>query len=146
MIILAAADLDAIAAAAEAAYPHECCGLLAGRTAAPDALRVTRVVPSRNVAEQRRHDRFEVDPQVRFDLMRALAGSDERLIGHYHSHPDHPAVPSATDRAMAHEPDLIWLITAVAAGRATATRAWRPVCEDCGFREIPIRLDPDTRL
>lgn len=144
MIVVPAAALARIAAAAEAAYPRECCGLLAGRAAEAGGLLVTRVVASRNVAPGDRRDRFEVDPQVRFDLMRALADGDERLVGHYHSHPDHPAVPSATDRAMAHEPDLIWLITAVAAGRATATRAWIPVPEDPGFREVPLVTGRDA--
>ena len=141
MIVVPEAGLARIAAAAEAAYPRECCGLLAGRMT-PGGILVTRVVASRNTADGDQRDRFEVDPQVRFDLMRALEGSDERLVGHYHSHPDHPAVPSATDRRMAHEPDLVWLITAVAAGRATATRAWRPVAGTLGFRDSGFR-DPE---
>ncbi len=139
MIVVPASGLADIVAAAEAAYPRECCGLLAGRTTT-DGILVTRVVASRNTAAGHRRDRFEVDPQVRFDLMRALEGSDERLVGHYHSHPDHPAIPSATDRRMVHEPDLIWLITAVAAGHATTTRAWRPIAQDPGFAEIVLRV------
>jgi [CysO sulfur-carrier protein]-S-L-cysteine hydrolase len=149
VIVVPEAGIAGIVAAAEAAYPRECCGLLAGRTT-PGGILVTRVVASRNTADGDQRDRFEVDPQVRFDLMRALEGSDERLVGHYHSHPDHPAIPSATDRRMAHEPDLVWLITAVAAGRATATRAWRPVAKvsgfgdpgfgDSGFEEIALRI------
>lgn len=117
--------LEAINDQAQNAYPGECCGLLAGRPVPDGTLTVTRVVASANTAEPPAPDRFEVDPQVRFDLMRALEGTDEEVIGHYHSHPDHPAKPSDTDLAMAFEPELVWLITAVINGTAGRTRAWR---------------------
>jgi len=117
--------LDEINAQAQAAYPGECCGLLAGRAEADGAITITRAVPSPNVATPPAGDRFEVDPQVRFDLMRALDGSGEHIVGHYHSHPDNPAKPSDTDIDMAFEPDLVWLITAVISGVSGRTRAWR---------------------
>lgn len=129
MIRLSLAHLQDISDQAENAYPRECCGLLAGVTDDDGAARVTRVVPSPNVLVdedgQGGQDRFEVDAQVRFDLMRALHGTHERIIGHYHSHPDHPAKPSEHDLDMAYEPDLLWLITAVIKGHAGNTRAWR---------------------
>lgn len=125
MIRIGAALLDQINAQAERAYPGECCGLLAGRTTERGDIAVTRVVSSPNVAMPPIDDRFEVDPRVRFALMRALDGSDETIVGHYHSHPDHPAEPSSTDLDMAFEPDLVWLITAVVSGHAGRTRAWR---------------------
>lgn len=125
MLRLATAHLEQINAQAQAAYPGECCGLLAGRIQADGSITVTRVTPSANVADPPGDDRFEVDPKVRFDLMRALADTDETIVGHYHSHPDQPGEPSQTDLAMAFEPELVWLITPVAAGVAGRTRAWR---------------------
>ncbi|MDH5748586.1 MAG: M67 family metallopeptidase [Rhodospirillales bacterium] len=110
--------MNEITAFAEAAYPDECCGLLAGHGDGAGDLIVTRVVASANVNEVRSHDRFEVDPKVRFDLMRELDGGPDRIIGHYHSHPDHPAKPSGHDLDMAFEPDLVWLILSVMNGRA----------------------------
>jgi proteasome lid subunit RPN8/RPN11 len=115
--------MEQITALAEAAYPHECCGLLAGHGDGAGGLAVTRVAPSANVCETRSRDRFEVDPRVRFELMRELDGGPDRIIGHYHSHPDHPAIPSRQDLDMAFEPDLVWLILSVmkgSAGEATA--------------------------
>lgn len=162
MIRLVAAAAADIRAAAEAAYPEECCGLVVGhRPPATDAEAaavaiVVRAVASRNVAAAgRRRDRFEVDPQLRFTLMRALAGTPLAIVGHYHSHPDQPAVPSAHDRAMAFEPALVWLIAAVAArpgggppaGRLEALRAWQPTAD--GFCELPLCADaaqpPETK-
>ena len=144
MIVLDAALLKRIEDAAEAAYPDECCGLLVGRGAAPEppggTLVVTRIEASPNVAAGGRRDRFEVDPQVRFDLMRALAGGDQRIIGHYHSHPDHSPRPSERDLEMALEPDLVWLITAVERGCAAATKAHAFDARRHRFREIEIRI------
>lgn len=129
-----------ILAAAEAAYPEEGCGLLAGRDAADGTSVVTRLAESVNVADGDRRRTFEVDPKVRFDLMRTLEGDagGERILGHYHSHPDHPAEPSATDLGMAFESDLVWLIVGVEAGRATALRGFRLNAAADGFEEIEV--------
>ena len=125
MIRIAPEHRQQISAHAEDAYPAECCGLLAGRVQENGDIHVTRIVPSANVAAASGNDRFEVDPKVRFDLMRALAETDESIVGHYHSHPDQAAEPSATDVSMAFEPDLVWLIVPVPAGTAGSLRAWR---------------------
>ncbi|TVR99653.1 MAG: M67 family peptidase [Rhodospirillales bacterium] len=140
MIVLPRSALDAIARSAEAIYPEECCGLLVGSRDPVGTVVVSRVVAARNVAPSDRGRHFEVDPQVRFDLMRALreGGGREAIIGHYHSHPDHPACPSREDAAMAHEPDLIWLITAVPGGRAGETAAFRFDAAAARFARVPL--------
>ena len=77
------------------------------------------------------------DLQLRIGLERELrdraaaaddrpAGSAERLVGLWHSHPDGPALPSEQDRAAVQE-DLAWLVTAVDRGNSLPTRAFRPV-------------------
>ena len=137
MIELARAHLAALARAAEEAYPEECCGLLVG-TLEGGHRRVTRIAPSANVAEGDRRRRFEVDPRLILKFQRELRGGAERLVGHYHSHPDGPAAPSATDLEMAWEPDLAWLIVPVAAGRAGPPAAHLPVPEG-GFRQLTLR-------
>ena len=77
---------------------------------------MSRIVPADNVARERQRDRFEIDPKVRIDTERAVRGTGEAVVGHYHSHPDHPAAPSATDANMVYEPDLIWVIVSVDRG------------------------------
>jgi len=145
MISLPLPFLKAITDAAEAAYPNECCGLLVGRDNGAGAVVVTRVVESRNLAIDAIKDQFEVDPQVRFNLMRELDQqrhtglSSHRIIGHYHSHPDHPAQPSMTDLENAYEPDLVWLITSVVDGQAVHTTAHAVDSQARQFREIPLR-------
>ena len=125
MIVLPNDGRLAILSHAQLSYPNECCGLLAGHIDRGNVIRINQIVPSDNVTTERRADRFEIDPQVRFDLMRALEGTNQQIVGHYHSHPDGPAAPSATDRSMAFEPDLVWLICRVTEKTASPLRAWR---------------------
>lgn len=140
MIKIAAPMMAQISAAAEEAYPDECCGLLAGFGDLDGDVTITRVQPSDNVAEDGKRDRFEVDPRVRFDLMRELEGGPERIVGHYHSHPDHPARPSEHDLKMAFEPDLLWLIVALVDGKVTATTAHRVDAQATAFHELPLSV------
>ncbi|MGZ8996064.1 MAG: hypothetical protein ACXW3P_06165, partial [Rhodospirillales bacterium] len=51
-------------------------------------------------------------------------------------HPDRPAAPSGRDREMAFEPDLVWLISAVAAGRAVETAGFR--IDATGVRRLEL--------
>jgi proteasome lid subunit RPN8/RPN11 len=81
-----------------AAYPHECCGVMIGHDA-PGGRVVERLEPMDNVwdaAEQRR--RFAIDPKQLMKIDRDVAAEGKVVLGFYHSHPDHPARPSETDR------------------------------------------------
>jgi proteasome lid subunit RPN8/RPN11 len=138
VIVLCRSLLGRIVDAAEAAYPEECCGLLVGQMEELGIFRVSRAEASRNLAAAGRHMHFEVDPQLRFDLMRDLAGGDQRIIGHYHSHPDHPAEPSDRDLEMAWEPLLAWLIIAVENGKAVQTAAFLLDKENHLWRQIGL--------
>ncbi len=142
MIQIPAPLLALITAAAEAAYPKECCGLLAGRDDGGGEILVTRVEPSPNLAEGDQRDSFLVDPKIQFDLMRDLGDGPERIIGHYHSHPDHPARPSERDRQSVFYPDHIWVIVGVVGGvdggRAGDVAAYVFDGADGDFREIGL--------
>jgi len=155
VIRLAPAVLSAIAGAAEAAYPEECCGFLVGKLASDGPLDVTRVVESPNragafdgeadmggkeISANIRHRRFEIDPLVHLALMRETENTDEKIIGFYHSHPDHPAQPSAHDIACIWEPDLVWLIVSVDAGKMVDSAAFQPCIEDETRGFTPMEL------
>lgn len=139
MILIPAPLLKVVVDAAEAAYPVECCGLLIGRADAAASVVVTRVEPSPNRSEGGGYDRFEVDPELRFRVMRDLEDGPHRIVGHYHSHPDHPAQPLRRDLDGAWEPDLVWLITSVVAGQAVQTTAHAVDADGRQFREIGLR-------
>lgn len=142
MIRIASAAWQRIAAAARAAYPEECCGLLVGVDEGGDGeVRVTRVVECENVATPSRRDRFEVDPRRQFALLRSLRGTDEAIVGHYHSHPDAAAAPSAVDCRGIFDPRLIWLIVAVDGERCEAA-AYRPQATAATFTPVALVIGP----
>jgi proteasome lid subunit RPN8/RPN11 len=138
VIVLPASLLRRIARSAQEAYPEECCGLLIGFRYADGNVRVTEIAEATNVAPPPRRDRFEVDPAVRFAIMRRLRGSTQDIVGHYHSHPDGPARPSAHDAVSAYEPELFWLIIAVVAGTAGEAAAFRYNPLTAVFQRLPI--------
>jgi len=135
---LAASALAEIHEGGAAAYPHEGCGALLGRfdAAAPRALR-TLPLPNREAEKPR--VRFALSPA---DCMHVEAEADRLgldLLGFWHSHPDHPACPSETDRAYAWQ-GLLTLVLAVANGEPRDLTAWEIEGPDTPFTEVPIAL------
>ena len=104
-------------------YPDEVCGLLVGRFDQA-AIHVERVTWARNLNTTRSRDRFALDPR---GFLRAERIADEQgldVVGIWHSHPDHAAVPSQTDLDAAW-PGYAYVIVSVVGGRAVETRSWR---------------------
>ena len=132
LLMLTADDRAQLETWALGAYPEEACALAVG-TGDPPV--ISRFVPCANVASDRRR-RFEVDPTARIRLEVALRGTAERVVGVWHSHPNGQPEPSATDAAMIYEPDLIWLITAVAPPARPVTRAFWP--NGASFSELEL--------
>ncbi len=136
MIRAAPPVLDAIRDHAAQAWPEECCGLLVGTRDAAEtgAVQIETAVACRNVAAEPRRA-FEVEPQVRIDLERRLRGTGRAVVGHYHSHPDGPASPSASDHAQAFEPQLVWLICGATESGVDALAGFR-------LNEASRKLEP----
>lgn len=123
MISLTETQLEAIRRHGEASFPEECGGLLLG--VAEDGRRVIReVLPLDNVRTDSRHNRIELSPKDYLKAEREAGRRGLGVWGYYHSHPNHPAVPSEFDRT--HAPFVEWsyLIVSVEDGRAAALRAW----------------------
>ena len=115
--------VSAMMQSAEVSYPYECCGLLIGQKTQNGNFIVSKIVSSPNVAQGNHTKSFEVDPQIRFNVMRKLSDGQKSIIGHYHSHPDHTSEPSKKDFDMALEPEMVWLIVAVENGIAQRPQA-----------------------
>ncbi len=113
------------------AFPRECCGLIEG-VRDGEMVRVRALHPARNLAE--RDDRFEIDPEVQFTLLRDLRGTDRTVVGCYHSHPNGRAEPSALDMSEAVEQGFVWLIATTGEGAALAAFAY----ENGDFRLLEI--------
>lgn len=80
----------------ERAYPYECVGALFGAREATGAL-ITEVLPLDNESDQDRRRRFHVADRDYLACERHARDAGLELLGFYHSHPDYPAEPSATD-------------------------------------------------
>jgi proteasome lid subunit RPN8/RPN11 len=123
MLRLRQSQLQAIHSHATQAYPHECCGIFIGtrRDAYED---VEECRPATNINTERAADRYLIDPK---DLLQAekdsrLAGKE--VLGYYHSHPDHPAMASATDSEASWE-SYVYLIVSVRQGKVTESAAYQ---------------------
>ena len=120
---LTAEHLDQIRRHGAQTYPEECGGLLLGSL--QDGVRVIQeVYPMENVRPDSRGNRVQLDPLAYARAEREAGRRGLGVWGYYHSHPDHPAVPSGYD--LDHAPFTEWsyLIVAVRQGRAEEIRAW----------------------
>jgi proteasome lid subunit RPN8/RPN11 len=122
----------------EETYPEECVGALLGRKG--DPARVLAVERMENIRSEERARRYEISPK---DYMRVEALASEKslaLLGFYHSHPDHPAAPSAYDRERAF-PFFHYLVCSVAGGRGGDVTGWTLSEETGEFEREPIVED-----
>ncbi len=109
-----------IAAAADAAWPEEACGLLLSR---PDRARLLAAVPVPNHAPAaRRRARFAIDPAFHAALVRRAREEGLVVCGAFHSHPAGPVALSDRDRAdLPADPGWITLLL----GARDAAGRWR---------------------
>ncbi len=122
------------------AYPEEGCGVLLGRDGA-GAREVERVMASENRRGDSRGNRYLIAPEQFLKAERAARAAGLEVIGFFHSHPDHPARPSAFDLENAW-PYYSYLIVSVEQGAAKEARSWRLAEDRSRFEEEPLELLP----
>jgi proteasome lid subunit RPN8/RPN11 len=132
--------VDAIIAHALSGYPNEVCGVLLGRGEDGTA-RVEAVRPVVNRETDAPRVRYQIAPEDLVRIQREGREAGREIVGYYHSHPDHPARPSETDRRIAAEglsDGVLHVVVGVEGGRRAAPAAW--VFRDAiqGFEEEPF--------
>ncbi|MFM7716007.1 MAG: Mov34/MPN/PAD-1 family protein, partial [Microcystis sp.] len=85
---------------AESTYPEECCGLLLGKIT-ETAAEVISIQATENNWSGNRKNRFSIAPEVLLQAQKSARENQLEIIGIYHSHPDHAAIPSEIDRQLA---------------------------------------------
>jgi proteasome lid subunit RPN8/RPN11 len=135
MIQLAENHREEIAAHGERDYPHECCGLLLGSFADGGVKVISEVYPISNAREeQAKRNRFLIRPEELMRGERYAQAKGLEVVGFYHSHPDHPAVPSQYDLEHAW-PVYSYLVVSIANGAAGDVRSWEMMADRSGFIE-----------
>ena len=97
MIEINSNQLEQIKEHAQRDYPYECCGILLGNFKDGEKT-VTQVLEiSNEKEEENRHNRYLIPSKkiLETELYAIKNGLD--IVGFYHSHPDHSAIPSAYD-------------------------------------------------
>jgi proteasome lid subunit RPN8/RPN11 len=140
MLVVGDQHVAAIRKHGEVDYPHEACGLMGGKVEGERTV-VRALVPLTNERSDSARNRYLIDPEAFRGAQKTLDGEGLEIVGVYHSHPDHPAVPSAFDREHAW-PRLSYVIVAVAAGRSGDMKSWRLSDDRAAFTEEPITLEP----
>ena len=107
----------------ESDYPNEGCGFLFGK----DNNRVRHItqmiaVENESTGDQRRQ--FVIDPHDYLKAERYAQKNDLQLLGIFHSHPDHPAIPSTHDLEFA-QPYFSYFIHSIQKGKIAGTRSYR---------------------
>ncbi|OYT72686.1 MAG: hypothetical protein CFK52_04530 [Chloracidobacterium sp. CP2_5A] len=138
MLSLSDEQAAAIRAHGEADYPYECCGLLLGAFDADGRKTTREVFPISNAREESaKRNRFLITPQELMRGERYARSQGLDVIGFYHSHPDHPAVPSSYDLDHA-LPVYSYVIVSVTQGKAGDLLAWEMEADRSRFNPEPL--------
>ncbi|MDR3230575.1 MAG: M67 family metallopeptidase [Synergistaceae bacterium] len=144
MITFSAKVKSAIRLEGERAYPDECCGVLLGRFGEDEncgeAMEIFPVSNGREAEEQ--YHRFVIQPDDFMKVEMEARGRGLDVLGFYHSHPDHPALPSDYDREHA-LPFYFYVILTVEKGQARTLTGWKLAADRARFIQKPLNEGGD---
>lgn len=102
---------------------EECCGFLFGTETCEDRT-LTRLLIAKNVAKVNRNCNFEISPQEYLEAEDFAVRNNLLLLCIYHSHPNHPAIPSTFD-TLAAQPYFSYIILSVNNKKFSGIKSWR---------------------
>lgn len=136
--------LREIHAHGENAYPEEGAGLLLGSE--QDGFRTVQNLLKLENAQEKiaRHNRYLITARDMLQGEKEAERLGLSIVGIFHSHPDHPNLPSEFDREWA-IPWYSYLITSIQNAQAQDSRCWRLLDDRSGFspEEIIISQEED---
>jgi proteasome lid subunit RPN8/RPN11 len=117
----------------ENAYPNECCGVLIGEIDNSEVKTVRHMEAIHNAREDdEQYHRFLITPEDMLCAEQTARSMKLDVIGFYHSHPDHPAVPSDYDKDHA-LPFYSYVIVSVEQGKSKELTSWELTADRAGF-------------
>ena len=96
-----------IADHAQAQFPHEVCGLFAGR-----GKDIVRAIPVANISDTPL-SQYSLEPNEQLRSLKALDEENLIWLGVYHSHPNSPPIPSSEDLEAVSDYGLLQLIVSL---------------------------------
>lgn len=117
-------------------FPDECCGFLFGREEHDGTRVILDILAVDNSKEGDKRRRFVISPQDYMTAEQHALDHDWTLLGIYHSHPNHPAIPSEHDRVAA-QPFFSYVIVSVLEKETITLRSW-VLNDDAQFEEENI--------
>lgn len=124
-------------------FPDECCGFFFGREDGEGNRHITDVLVVNNAREGDKRRRFVISAKDYLHAEQFAEDKQVQLLGVYHSHPNHPAVPSEHDRVAA-QPYFSYIIISVLDKRVAAVRSWR-LNDDFQFEEEKVEHLPQLQ-
>jgi len=124
MIFIEPVSLNRMKTHALLIFPDECCGFLYGTEQNNGERTISEIREVNNSKPGDKKRRFEITAR---DYMQAEQWALDHtllMLGIYHSHPNHPAIPSEHDRVAA-QPYFSYVIISVMQGRIEHIRSWR---------------------
>lgn len=118
-------------------FPDECCGFMFG-TEDGDTRTVTTSLVVHNSKEGDKRRRFEISAMDYMNAERFADDNNLLLLGIYHSHPNHPSIPSEHDRVAA-QVYFSYVIISIKEKAFAGIQSWR-LNEASQFEEEQIIL------
>ena len=117
-------------------FPDECCGFMFGGFN-KENVRVEDIRLVENNHPDFKTKRFLISPDDYITAEKFADENDLTLVGVYHSHPNHPAIPSETDKQAA-LPGFSYIIFSIMDGKPSDVTAWELVEDRSKFRAVEI--------
>src|SRR4030095_5762120 len=124
MIVIEPDPLARIEIHAQSIFPDECCGFLYGIEKTDGTRWISKILEVNNAQAGDKRRRFEITGKDYMQAERFATENNLNLLGIYHSHPEHPAIPSEHDRVAA-QPFFSYIIISVMQGVIDHIRSWR---------------------
>lgn len=118
-------------------YAEECCGILLGTIKNENKI-VEKIMLAENINKNRRSDRYEINPKDFLNAENYAQENNLKILGFFHSHPDHPAQASATDLSLAWE-TYSYIIVSVSKNGIEDVKSWKLQSNNFVEEEITIQ-------
>jgi proteasome lid subunit RPN8/RPN11 len=123
-------------------YPLEGCGILLGRLGREDGdegASIIEAIAGRNLVTDRAADRYELDPGDIVAAERRAREHDIDIVGFWHTHPDHPSVPSRFDAERAWS-GYVYVVVATVREGVVDMRFWHLDEQRGEFEELDVSI------